>query len=294
MNDKVIFAWQGSAMRKTRLASDPAFAAEQVRKAALSGDAVAQLSWGLMLLDGHGTPRDLPAAFNWIQIAARAGGRDAMNMLGRCHELGWGTDINLAIAARCYRAAAEQKHAWAQFNLACLMLREDGVPGEPTEALTLLARAARQGNAKAMNMLGRCCEEGWRGPPKPAAARRWYLRAARGGCFRGAFHTARHLIASGETDRALAWLRQSIASAPADFCEEIAELFAHHPDERLCAISELARARTAQAARQAPAGTPRAETVSSLSAPLRQKARNIRPVRRAVRRLAVSVGIVRP
>ena len=294
MNDKVIFAWQGSAIRKTRIASDPAFAAEQVRKAALAGDAAAQLSFGLMLLDGHGTPRDLPAAFNWIQIAARAGGRDATNMLGRCHELGWGTDINLTMAAQCYRAAAELKHPWAQFNLACLMLREDGVPGEITEALTLLARAARQGNIKAMSMLGRCCEEGWRGSPKPAAARRWYLRAARGGCFRGAFHTARYYIAEGETNRAVQWLRQSIASAPADFCEELASVFAGHPDERLRAISELARTRAAQAARQAPAGAPRAEAMSSLSMPSQERARKIRPVRRAVRRIAASVGIVRP
>lgn len=293
MNDKVIFAWHGSATRKVRLAKDPAFAAGQVRKAALSGDAAAQLSWGLMLLDGHGTPRDLPAAFNWIQLSARAGTRDAINMLGRCHELGWGTDVNLAIAAHCYRAAAELKHPWAQFNLACLMLREDGVPGELTEALTLLARSARQGNIKAMNMLGRCCEEGWRGTPKPAAARRWYLRAARGGCFRGAFHTARHLIADGEIDQAVQWLRQSIASAPADFCEELANVFATHPADRLRALSDLARAQATRAARQAPAGEPRAQMAPSEPAPSRQRPRRIRPGRRAVRRFAAAVGIVR-
>lgn len=293
MNDRVIFAWHGSAIRKVRLAKDPVFAAEQVRKAALSGDPAAQLSWGLMLLDGHGTARDLPSAFNWIQLAARAGARDAINMLGRCHELGWGTDVNITLAAHCYRAAVELKHPWAQFNLACLILREDGVPGELTEALTLLARAARQGNVKAMNMLGRCCEEGWRGPPKPAAARRWYLRAARGGCFRGAFHTARHLVAEGEIDRAVQWLRRSVASAPADFCEELADVFARHPDERLRAISALARARAVHAARQAPAGEPRAQTVPSESARSRQHPRNIRPVGRAVRRIAASVGIVR-
>jgi TPR repeat protein len=293
MNDKVIFAWHGSATRKVRLAKDPAFAADQVRKAALSGDAAAQLSWGLMLLDGHGTPRDLPAAFNWIQLAARAGGRDAVNMLGRCHELGWGTDVNLDIAAHCYRAAAELKHHWAQFNLACLLLREDGVPGELTEALTLLARAARQGNVKAMNMLGRCCEEGWRGSPKPAAARRWYLRAARGGCFRGAFHTARHLVVDGEIDQAVQWLQQSVATAPADFCEEVGNVFARHADERLRAISALAHAQAARAARQAPAGEPRAQAVSTESPPSQRQSRGIRHVGRTVRRIAASVGIVR-
>jgi len=293
MNDKAIFVWQGKVTREARLAEDPAFAAEQVRKAAISGDPAAQLSWGLMLLDGHGTPRDLDAAFRWIQLSARAGGRDAANMLGRCHELGWGTPANLTIAARCYRAAAEAGHAWAQFNLACLLLREDGVPGDPTEALTLLARSARHGNAKAMNMLGRCCEEGWRGPPKLAAARRWYLRAARGGCFRGAFHTARHLIVEGHIDKAIAWLRRSIAAAPADFCEELGAVFATHPDERLRAISMLALEQAPRAAMQAPSNSQVDATEKAAPRPPQSRHRRRRGVVGAVRRFAVSAGIVR-
>lgn len=292
MNDKAIFVWQGKVSRKVRLAEDAAFAAGEVRKAAVSGDPAAQLSWGLMLLDGHGTPRDLDAAFKWIQLSARAGGRDAANMLGRCHELGWGTPISLTSAVRCYRAAAELGHAWAQFNLACLMLREDGVPGELAEALGMLARSARRGNAKAMNMLGRCCEEGWRGAPKPAAARRWYLRAARGGCFRGAFHTARHLIATGDIDRAAFWLRKSVSMAPADFCEELGAMLANHSDERLRAISRLAFEQAPRAAMQAPSNS-QIDATEEAPRASRPGHRRRRGVLGAARRLAASAGMLR-
>lgn len=293
MNNKAIFVWQGKVSREARLAEDPAFAAGEVCKAAISGDPAAQLSWGLMLLDGHGTPRDLGAAFKWIQLSARAGGRDAANMLGRCHELGWGTTVNLTSAARCYRAAAEMEHAWAQFNLACLILREDGVPGEPAEALGMLVRSGHAGNAKAMNMLGRCREEGWVGEPNLASARRWYLRAARGGCFRGAFHTARHLLAAGDIDRAVFWLRKSVSVAPADFCEELGAMFANHSDERLCAISALAFEQAPRAAKQAPSNSQVYATVDAAPRASQPRHRRRRGVLGAARRLAASAGIVR-
>ncbi len=293
MSNPPIFVWQCGATRAARLSGDPHFAAEHVRKLAISGDAGAQLSWALMLLDGHGTTRDLDAAFRWFQLAARSGHRDAMNMVGRCHELGWGTAINLGLAAHCYRAAAEVGHAWAQFNLACLILREDGVPGELTEALCLLARAAHRRNAKAMNMLGRACEEGWRGPPKPAAARRWYLRAARGGCFRGAFHTARHLIALGEIGPAVVWLRRSISSAPADFCDELGRLLANQADDRLRALSVRAFAQSRRAAIHPPGHSLQSDDPGPTRA-VRPKRRRGRPdIVRALRRVVASVGAVR-
>lgn len=292
MNDRAVFVWHGSTEYTSRVAHDPLFAADRVRKNALRGDAASQLGWAFMLLDGHGATRDPDAAFRWFQLAARSGGRDAINMVGRCHELGWGTPINLPMAAHCYRSAAHMGHAWAQFNLACLMLRDDGVGGDLADAVSLLARSARGGNAKAMNMLGRCCEEGWRGITKPAAARRWYARAGRGGCFRGAFHTARHLLSENKIDDAVSWLRRSIAMAPADFCNELGQLFAEHEDSRLRKISELAR-HQAHNAPQHP------DSQFSSPAPLAQRstsspsARGGRFINRAIRKLTGAAGVLR-
>ncbi len=73
MNDKSIFVWRDPAAHAARLAEDPTFAADSVRKAALEGEPGAQLSWALMLLDGHGAERDVDAAFRWFQLADRSG-----------------------------------------------------------------------------------------------------------------------------------------------------------------------------------------------------------------------------
>lgn len=247
MSGEPVFVWQGEGQYAARLAGDPQFLAERMRDAATRGETDAQLGLAHMLLEGHGTPRDPDAAFRWVQLAARSGRCDAINMLGRCHEIGWGTLRNARMAAHCYRVAAGMGHAWAQFNLAALMHHDEAVDGEPAEILALLGRAARGRNAKAMNMLGQACEEGWHGKRKPTAARRWYARAARGGCFRGCFNTARLHMEDGDISGAVDWLRRSIAAAPARFCTELGGYLAGHSDPRLREISAAARARAAAA-----------------------------------------------
>lgn len=242
-----VFTWEAAPRLEARLAEDTELLAARMQQAAASGDSSAQLAWGHMLLEGVGTARDPEAALRWFQLAARSGDAEAINMVGRCHELGWGAVRNTRIAAQAYRAAAETGHAWASFNLAMLMLVGDGAEGDKADILALLIRSARRGNAKAMSFIGRACEEGWRGAPKLESARRWYGRAARRGCFRGAFDLARHLMADGDTDGAVLWLRRSVDAAPSNFCAELGTYLAGHPDVRLREVAALAieRARTA-------------------------------------------------
>ncbi len=210
-----------------RLAQGPHEAARVAYAAAVGGNKVAQVVYAQMLLDGHGVDRDPPAAFRWFGIAAAADHADGINMLGRCHELGWGTAMDRARAMACYRRAAAKDHSWAQFNLASLILRDDPTPGEVATALTLFVRSARQGNAKAMNMLGRYREFGWAGRVDLRSAIRWYRRAAMRGCFRGASHLARFLQECGKHAEAAEWYRRSADIAPVDFCRDLAaHLFA--------------------------------------------------------------------
>jgi len=244
MTREPVFTWETVPHYEARLADNPALLAARMQQAAVGGDAKAQLGMAHMLLKGRGTECDPEAAFRWFQLAARSGHPDAINMVGRCHELGWGTPLNTRIAAQCYRAAGEMGHGWANFNLAMLMLERDGAEGETSEILALLVRSARRGNAKAMNLIGQACEDGWRGQPKLAAARRWYARAAKRGCFRGAFNTARHLMGVGDVDDAVRWLRRSIDAAPYSFCKELASYLSGHPDARLREIAALAREQT--------------------------------------------------
>ena len=67
-----------------------------------------------------------------------------------------------------------------------------------------------------MNLLARCCEEGWGAPRDPAAARDWYRRSAEAGYFRAQFNHATLLAAEGRVDDAIGWFERALAGAPAD------------------------------------------------------------------------------
>ena len=229
-----------------RLAAGAEEAARITYAAAVGGSKVAQVVYGQMLLDGHGVARDLQAAFRWFGIATKADDTDGINMLGRCHELGWGTSIDLDAARTCYQRAAAKNHHWAQFNLATLMLREEGTPSAVATALTLLVRSARQGNAKAMNMIGRYREFGWGGPINIPSAIRWYRRAAERGCFRGAAHSGRFMLEKNRIDAAVSWYRRSAEWAPVEFCRDLAAHLFETQYTVMHAIARLALKRAAE------------------------------------------------
>lgn len=222
---------------RARIAADPKAAAKFVKSEAVNGSVAAQVAWGHLLLDGYGVERDREAALRWFRIAARSGNADAFNMVGRCHELGWGVRRNAAEAVYWYRLAAAKNHPWAEFNLASLLARGEGVAPDPRQALELLVRSARRGNAKAMNMIGRYREDGAGGQVKLRSAVRWYRWAAERGCFRGQFHYARHLAARGRLDAAARWIRKSLSHAPADFRREVLHMLKTQTIEELRQIA---------------------------------------------------------
>lgn len=225
------------------LQKSPEEAARWVEAAAHNGVKSAIINWGQMLLDGYGVKRDAEAALRWFRIAAETGYPDGINMLGRCHEHGWGTPVDVEEAARCYNVAAALGHDFARFNLGMLFVTGNGIRRDLKTALTLFVGSARQGNAKAMNMIGRYCEEGWNGRVRLQAASRWYARAAMRGCFRGQFHLARFLAASGNIPDAVGWLRHSLNAAPADFCREAADMLERYDTIAIRDLAALARSK---------------------------------------------------
>ena len=104
-------------------------------------------------------------------------------------------------------------------------------------ALTLLVRAARQGNPKAMNMLGRYREGSSVARRRERSAALWYRWAAERGCFRGQFHHGRYLVSAGRVGDGMHWFRASLAHAPDEFRREaLAVLRTHaHPELRALA-----------------------------------------------------------
>ena len=193
-----------------------------LHEAAAAGNADAQAIYAQMLLDGVEVPADPPAALRWFVKAAAQQHLMALNMVGRCYDLGWGTAPDKARAAECYRVAAERGLDWAMYNYATLLALGDGVAEDKAAALRWLEKAAAMGNAKAINFVGSFAEDGWAGPRDMAKAADCYARAAAGGDFRGAFNHARMLGAAGHVDAALHWLRQAGATGNARFVEQAA------------------------------------------------------------------------
>ncbi|WP_163014471.1 tetratricopeptide repeat protein, partial [Pseudomonas viridiflava] len=104
--------------------------------------------------------RDPALAMTWFGIATQQGHLMARNMLGRCHERGWGCAPDSLQAAQHYRLAAGQGLDWGLYNLANLLATGRGVEQDHRRAMACYASAAHQGHAKSMNLLGRYLEEG--------------------------------------------------------------------------------------------------------------------------------------
>lgn len=227
------------------LTKSPAEAARFVHAAATYGNIDAQLHWAQMQLDGYGTKRDPEAAFRWFGIAALSKRADAVNMLGRCHELGWGTPIDYAKAVDCYRAAAEKSYDWAQYNLGCRLLDGKDVGRDPGTAFELFTKAVAQGHMKSLNMLGRCYENGWGCKQDMVEAVRWYRRSADEGDFRGQYRYGQLLLDRGLLDEAVPLLRLAVDTTPVEMCGDIAAALMQHPEPRLREIGAIAQARAA-------------------------------------------------
>ena len=209
-----------------QMAGSPEARAGFVHAAAEAGIAEAQAVYGQMLLDGAGVGRDAPAALRWFVRAAAQHHVMAINMVGRCYDLGWGTAPDKVRAADCYRVAAEQGLDWAMYNYATLLALGHGVAEDKAAALAWFRKAAAIGGdlagAKATNFIGSFHEDGWVVPRDLAAAAHCYARAAHGGDFRGAFNHARMLGAAGKIEDAIGWLKRAGASATPAFVDKAA------------------------------------------------------------------------
>jgi TPR repeat protein len=113
----------------------------------------------------------------------------AINMIGRCYDLGWGVDVDKARAAEWFRIAADQGLDWGMYNYATLLALGQGVPEDRPAALALLRKAASMGNAKAMNFVGSFYEDGWVVDRDMDSAADYYRRAADGGDFPRTFQS---------------------------------------------------------------------------------------------------------
>ncbi len=202
-----------------------------LREIAEAGSAEAQARLGQRLIDTGAAAK----GFAWLHRAARAGQLDAINMVGRCLDLGWGVAIDKALAAQWFRAAAERGHGWAMYNYATALALGTGVPQDREEALGWLRRADALGIAKAANFIGSFHEDGWAVERDMAEAARHYARAAAGGDFRGCFNHARMLIDAGKADAAGHWIGRAMTLGHERFRGQVREWLATRPELKIAA-----------------------------------------------------------
>jgi uncharacterized protein len=119
---------------------------------ARSGNAIAQLRYGLLYYHGHGVRESDAQAVQWFERAARQGLAEAQFHLGNMYAYGLaapgGGDAD-RLAAQWYFEAARQGHAEAQYSLGILFLTGTGVVQSSEEAAKWIGRAAAQGHADA-------------------------------------------------------------------------------------------------------------------------------------------------
>lgn len=144
----------------------------------LAGGAVAEegadIAAGLAALE----EQDFRAAASAFAAAAENGEADALFYLGRMHELGLGTQPNMAIAGQLYERGVEGGSALARNRLGLMYLGGEGVVQDYAYARELICAAAESGLADAQFNCGVLWADGRGGEADPAQAVGWYRLAA--------------------------------------------------------------------------------------------------------------------
>jgi localization factor PodJL len=152
-----------------------------LRIAAINGDAAAEFEVATRFADGRGVPQNLPEAAIWFERAAGRGLAPAQFRLGGLYEKGLGVQKNLDTARRLYLAAAEAGHAKAMHNLA--VLYAEGIDGKPNyvTAARWFRKAADHGVTDSQYNLAILYARGIGVEANLAEAFKWFALASREG-----------------------------------------------------------------------------------------------------------------
>jgi len=149
------------------------------RQAERGSDGAQVLLGGMYLRGDGGVPRDASLAAEWFEKAALQGNAYAQMKLGDLYETGEGVEKNAAIAADWREKAANRGNVKAQELLGKMYLDGNGVPKDPGKAEYWLNRAALEGgDAEAQYLLARMHLEGKAAAPNPALASQLLARAS--------------------------------------------------------------------------------------------------------------------
>jgi TPR repeat protein len=158
------------------VAKDFQLAKSWFQKAADQGDAKAQWNLGSLYASGcPGLKRDLLKAFSWCQSSADLGFLPAQATLGFL----FARLKNMEMAATWWFKAAERGDPEAQYNLALLYSKGQGVKQDLELAFHWFAEAAGQGVVSAQSRLGLLYAKGEGVAHDPIEAHKWFDLASR-------------------------------------------------------------------------------------------------------------------
>ena len=121
---------------------------------------------------------DFKAALPEFESLARRGNAAAQYNLAIMYHKGQGVTQDNLVAIQWYRNAARQDHAGAQHNLGVMYGRGDGVNVDVKEAAQWFHRAADNGHFKSLMVLGTIYHEGEGVPKDNVQAYKWFKVAA--------------------------------------------------------------------------------------------------------------------
>ncbi|MBQ0018947.1 MAG: sel1 repeat family protein [Bacteroidales bacterium] len=111
------------------------------KKAAEQGQTSAENALAKCYYYGNGTTANLNLAFQWFKKSSEKN-EEAMYYLGECYYYGYGTTKDMKIAAECYK---KTENVNAQYKLALMMLKGEGIEKDSIEAANLLVSSAAGG-----------------------------------------------------------------------------------------------------------------------------------------------------
>lgn len=138
------------ASNTARQAANQAKPVEQLRQAATSGDAEAQVELGNRYAEGNGLAKDPAQALDWYRKAADAGLGKAKVLVGEAYLLGRGTSVDIPQAMRWLEPAAKDKVPGAAGLLGQCYDKQE----KYAEALQWFLKSQEQGDAKAPLRIG--------------------------------------------------------------------------------------------------------------------------------------------
>ncbi len=119
--------------------------------------------------------------YEWASKKAQAHSPSGLFILGRCYELGLGTDKNPTKAIELYMQAASQGYMEAELALGICYFDGTGVEKDYTKAFEWHSKAASQGHSFAQYSLGVFYSLGIGVEPDYEKSKYWYFKAAESG-----------------------------------------------------------------------------------------------------------------